>query len=68
MECVFLQAGFVFSRQKGDHRAYVREGCARPVVIPAYEEINVDIILAILANMRTAGMDREEYFRLLDEC
>ena len=60
-----MKAGFVFSRQKDDHRAYVREGCARPVVIPTYDEIDVDIILA---NMRTAGIDREEYFRLLGEC
>ena len=34
----------------------------RAVVIPEYEEIDVDIIKN---NMRTVGMTREEYFELL---
>jgi predicted RNA binding protein YcfA (HicA-like mRNA interferase family) len=65
LECVFLKAGFVFERQSGDHRCYVKRGIARPVVIPTYKEVDVDIILA---NMRTAGMSRKEYFGLLGEC
>ncbi len=65
LECIFMKAGFVFDRQKGDHRSYVREGCLRPVVIPKYKEIDVDIIQS---NMRTAGMNRKEYFQYLKEC
>ena len=36
LESVFLAAGFRFKRQEGSHRAYVKEGIARPVVIPSY--------------------------------
>ncbi|MGH7799562.1 MAG: hypothetical protein ACREOW_02910 [Thermodesulfobacteriota bacterium] len=36
----------------------------RPVVIPKYDEVPVTVILA---NMRTIGMTREEYFKLLEE-
>jgi len=36
----------------------------RAVVIPEYDEIDADIIKN---NMRTAGMSRDEYFRLLQE-
>jgi len=35
------------------------------VVIPAYREIPVFIIQN---NLRTAGLSRAEYFRLLEEC
>jgi predicted RNA binding protein YcfA (HicA-like mRNA interferase family) len=65
LECIFLAAGFRFERQRGDHRCHVKDGCARPVVIPTYGKIDPD---NILANMRTAGMGREEYFKLLKEC
>ena len=65
LECIFLKDGFVFDRQQGDHRSYVKEGVLRPVVIPTYKEIDVEIIRG---NMRTAGMSRERYFRLLKEC
>lgn len=65
LECIFQKAGFVFDRQKGDHRLYEKEGCPRPVVIPTYKEIDSDIILS---NMKTAGMSREDYFRYLEEC
>ena len=65
LECIFLKNGFVFDRQVGDHRSYVKLGIARPVVIPTYKEIDTDIILS---NMRTAGMSRERYFALLKMC
>jgi predicted RNA binding protein YcfA (HicA-like mRNA interferase family) len=65
LECVFLAAGFRFVRQEGSHRSYVREGVARPVVIPAYREIPVFIIRT---NLKTASISRDEYFRLLREC
>ena len=65
MERVFLRTGFRFVRQEGSHRSYVKDGIARPIVIPTYREIPVFIIRN---NMKTAGLSREDYFRLLDEC
>ena len=38
LERVFLGAGFRFMRQEGSHRAYVKPGILRPIVIPAYKE------------------------------
>lgn len=57
-----LAAGFEFARQKGSHRAYTKTGVLRPVVIPAYDEVPVVIILAAL---KTAGIPRDEYFERL---
>ena len=62
LERVFLRAGFVFARQASSHRVYEKAGVLRPVVIPEYEEIDVEIIQGLL---RTSGMSRAEYFRLL---
>jgi predicted RNA binding protein YcfA (HicA-like mRNA interferase family) len=64
LEKVFLAAGFRFARQRGSHRSYVKAGIVRPVVIPAYDEVPVAIIRN---NLRTAGISRDEYFKLLDE-
>jgi len=65
LERVFVTAGFRFDRQEGSHRSYVKDGIARPVVIPTYREIPVFIIRN---NLKTAGISREDYFRFLDEC
>ncbi len=62
LEAVFVAAGFRFVRQEGSHRAYVKVGVTRPVVIPAYKEVPVFIIRN---NLKTAGLSRDEYFRLL---
>jgi predicted RNA binding protein YcfA (HicA-like mRNA interferase family) len=60
---VFKAAGFKKKREEGDHIVMEKEDCARPVIIPKYSEIGVEIIKR---NMRTANnMTREEYFRLL---
>jgi predicted RNA binding protein YcfA (HicA-like mRNA interferase family) len=64
LEAVFVAAGFRFARQEGSHRSYVKAGVARPVVIPAYKEVPVFIIRN---NLKTAGLSRDEYFRLLAE-
>ena len=64
LERVFLAAGFRFARQEGSHRSYVRDGLLRPVVIPAYTEVPVFIIRN---NLKTAGLTREDYFRLLEQ-
>jgi hypothetical protein len=39
-------------------------GAKRAVVIPEYDEIEVEIIKN---NMRTVGMTREQYFELLNK-
>jgi predicted RNA binding protein YcfA (HicA-like mRNA interferase family) len=64
LESVFLAAGFRFVRQEGSHRSYRKEGIIRPVVIPTYVEIPVAIIRNTL---KTAGISRDEYFRLLEQ-
>jgi predicted RNA binding protein YcfA (HicA-like mRNA interferase family) len=57
-----LAAGVRFVRQEGSHRSYVNQGISRPVVIPTYTEVPVAIIRS---NLRTAGISRDEFFRLL---
>jgi len=42
-----------------------KSGILRPIVIPTYDEIDVEIIKS---NMRTAGMSRARYFALLEQC
>jgi len=64
VEKVILAAGFRFVRQEGSHRSYLKPGIARPVVIPTYDEVPVSIIRN---NLKTAGISRDEYFRLLNE-
>jgi predicted RNA binding protein YcfA (HicA-like mRNA interferase family) len=64
LEKVFLAAGFKFARQEGSHRSYVKPGISRPIVIPTYDEIPISIIRN---NLKTAGITREEYFRLLEK-
>ncbi len=64
LECVFKNDGFIFDRQEGSHRTYVKKGINRPIVIPTYNEIDIKIIRA---NMQTAKMSRERYFKLLEK-
>jgi len=60
---LFEKYGCVFKRQKGDHLIYHYPGAKRAVVIPRHKEVSVTIILN---NMKTVGMEREEYLDLLD--
>jgi hypothetical protein len=52
-------------RTDGSHWIGEKSGVARPIVIPEYSEIGLDIVQA---NMRTARMSRERYFKLLRKC
>ena len=61
---VFEKFGCSFVRQKGDHLIFTHPEARRPVIIPKYNEITVTIIRT---NMRTVGMSREEYFKILNE-
>ncbi len=62
---MFEKAGFCYQRTKGDHYIYTRPGIVRPLVIPMYDAVPVFVIKNLL---RTACMDREEYFELLEQC
>ena len=62
---IFELDGFIQSRVKGSHISLTKVGIKRPVVIPKYDEVGLDIIMS---NMRTAGMSRERYFELLKRC
>lgn len=59
---IFEADGFVVSRVTDRHIVMNKSGIPRPVIIPKYKEVGRDIILN---NMRTAGMTRERYFKLL---
>lgn len=61
---IFEADGFTQDGTKGSHIRLVKPGVLRPVIIPKYDEIGLDIITS---NMRTAGMSRERYFALLDQ-
>ena len=62
---VFERAGFAVSRQKGDHIAMTKSGIPRPLIIKTSPR---DVpVTHIRTNMTTAGMTREQFFRLLDE-
>jgi len=65
LECIFQKDGFVFERQKGSHRSYSKENVNRPIIIPTYDEVSLDIIKS---NMRTANMSRDTYFEYLKKC
>jgi len=64
LEDIFLAAGFRFARQEGSHRTYTKKGILRPIVIPTYDEVPVCIIRN---NLKTAGISREEFFRLMEK-
>jgi len=61
---LFELAGFRCVRVEGDHFILTRPGLPRPLVIPDYDAVPVFIIRN---NLRTAGISREEYFRLLEQ-
>ena len=61
---IFELFGCLYRRKEGSHHILICPGAKRAVVIPEYEEIDVEIIKN---NMRTAGMSRERYFELLQQ-
>ena len=65
LECVFLKCGFKLDRTTGSHKVYTKPGVLRPVVIPRYDEVGTSIIRGLI---RTAGISRDEYLRLLKKC
>jgi predicted RNA binding protein YcfA (HicA-like mRNA interferase family) len=65
LQCVFEHDGFAFQKAIGSHWIGRKPGISRPIVIPEYQEIGLDIIRGL---MRTAGVSRERFFKLLQEC
>ena len=63
--CVFEQIGYRRAGQKGSHIKMEKPGMARPLIIPRYDEVGVDIILTLI---RTAGITREAFLALLENC
>ena len=59
---IFQLYGCKYKRKVGSHHVLTHPSAKRAVVIPEYNEIDIDIIKN---NMRTAGMTRDEYFELL---
>jgi hypothetical protein len=56
---IFQLYGCPYKRKKGSNRILIFPGAKRSVVIPEYDEIDIDIIKD---NMRTVVMTRENYF------
>jgi predicted RNA binding protein YcfA (HicA-like mRNA interferase family) len=64
-EKILLSLGFELARTEGSHRCYVKLGIKRPVVIPVHgAEIEVSVIQS---NLKTMGIDRGEYLRILEK-
>jgi predicted RNA binding protein YcfA (HicA-like mRNA interferase family) len=63
--CIFEQLGYRRAGQKGSHIKLEKPGCARPLIVPRYDEVGRDIILNLI---RTAGITREAFLTLLDNC
>jgi hypothetical protein len=59
---LFELFGCRYKRKEGSHHILNCPGAKRAGVIPEYDEIDVEIIKN---NLRTAGISRDEYFRLL---
>ena len=56
---IFERYGCRYKRKEGSHHVLTFPGARRAVVIPEYNEIDVEIIKN---NMRTVGMSREEIY------
>lgn len=63
--CVFEKLGYRRAGQKGSHIKLEKAGTARPLIIPRYDNVGQDIILTLI---RTAGITREAFLQLLDNC
>lgn len=59
---IFQRYGCAYKRKRGSYHILSYPKAKRAVVIPEYEEIDVEIIKN---NMRTVGITREQYFELL---
>lgn len=65
LHCVLLKLGFVYSRQESSHRIYHKKGVARAVCLPEYKSVGVPIVQNII---NAAGITRDDFFKILDDC
>ncbi len=65
LECIFTRAGFAFVRKKSSHRVYEKAGVLRPLIIPEYDEVGVEIVAGLI---KTAKLSRKQYFAFLADC
>ena len=63
--CVFGKLGYRMAGQKGSHVKLEKAGTARPLIVPRYNEVGIDIIHNLI---RTAAISREAFLALLDRC
>lgn len=63
--CVFEHLGYRRAGQKGSHLKMEKAGVARPLIIPKYDEVGLDIITTLI---RTVGITREAFLALLANC
>ena len=63
---IFQAYGCKYKRKKGSHHILTCPNAKRAVVIPEYDEIDIDIDI-IKINMRTVGMSREDYFNIIKQ-
>ena len=63
--CVFGKLGYRKAGQKGSHVKLEKAGTARPLIVPRYNEVGIDIIHNLI---RTAAISREAFLALLDRC
>lgn len=61
---IFQMYGCIYKHKRGSHHILTYTGARRAVVIPEYDEIDIEIIKN---NMRTVGMTRERYLELLNK-
>lgn len=59
---VLKQLGYVEARQRGDHHCFVKADCVRPIVVPEQSPLAEFVVKA---NMKTAGLSREDLLRML---
>jgi len=63
-EKFLIFVGCSFTREKGDHRVYWRDGLKRPVVIPRSGDLPIFIIRN---NLRILGISPDEYIEILKQ-
>ena len=59
---IFRKKGYSISRSVGSHIVMNKPEALRPIVIPGYPAVGVSIIKA---NLRSAGISNQEYFKLI---
>lgn len=62
---VYKLCNFTVERETDDHIVLSKKDVLRPIIVPKYKEIGLDIIKS---NNRTAGLSNEEFLDLLNRC